>query len=122
MTMRITDKCINCGACEWECDVNHAIRKEDLWTRKMDISADCRDCGLCNLAQQKPHHQLSGAAYIIIPPRCTECVGNYGEPRCVAVCPANAIIRDPDRVEGRDDLLAKWRKLHPGQQPVACTC
>lgn len=87
MAYKITEECINCGACEPECNVNHAI------------------------AEGSP-------VYVIDHAKCTECVGNYAAPRCVEVCPVDACVPDPARKETKDQLLAKWRKLHPGQQPV----
>jgi Fe-S-cluster-containing dehydrogenase component len=43
--------------------------------------------------------------------KCTECVGYYDEPQCVAACPSEAIIKDPDREETNEQLLAKKEKL-----------
>ena len=49
--------------------------------------------------------------YVIDPERCTECVGFYDEPQCVAVCPIDGIVPDPARVETREELLAKKERL-----------
>ncbi|MBI2866340.1 MAG: 4Fe-4S dicluster domain-containing protein [Chloroflexi bacterium] len=96
MARKITDACDDCGACEWECDVNHAITEV-----------------------LKPVHEPT--VYLIDPDKCTECVGNYKVARCAAVCPVGAIIKDPEHRETKKQLLAKWYSLHPGQQPVAGT-
>ncbi|KKO20433.1 MAG: ferredoxin [Candidatus Brocadia fulgida] len=41
---KITDDCINCGACESECPVNAISESDD----KRIISAEtCTDCGNC---------------------------------------------------------------------------
>jgi hypothetical protein len=38
-------------------------------------------------------------------------VGHFDEPQCVQVCPVACIPVNPERVEGRDALLAKFRLL-----------
>jgi ferredoxin len=50
--------------------------------------------------------------YEIDPTRCTECVGHFATPQCVEVCPVDCIPVDPDHVESRDELLAKFAGLH----------
>ena len=38
---------------------------------------------------------------------------------CSKVSPADTAIEwDPERVETRETLLARWEKLHPGKAPV----
>lgn len=91
MAYKITDDCISCGACEPECDINQAISEGET-------------------------------VYVIDPDKCTECVGNYDSPRCAAVCPIDdCCIPNPEHQETKEQLLAKWRKLHPGEEPVAGT-
>jgi len=34
------------------------------------------------------------------------------------VCPVDACVPDPDHQESKDDLLAKFKKLHPGKEPA----
>ncbi|MBQ8622900.1 MAG: 4Fe-4S binding protein [Oscillospiraceae bacterium] len=44
MAFKITDECINCGACAAECPVNAITEGAD----KYEIDADtCIDCGNC---------------------------------------------------------------------------
>ncbi len=89
MAYRISDQCINCGACEPECP-NQAISEGESF-------------------------------YEIDPEKCTECVGAHASSKCAEVCPVDACIPDPARKETKTVLLAKWRKLHPGKEPVAGT-
>ncbi|HRD72789.1 MAG TPA: YfhL family 4Fe-4S dicluster ferredoxin, partial [Aquimonas sp.] len=49
--------------------------------------------------------------YEIDPDRCTECVGHFDEPQCMAVCPVECIDPDPARPESRDQLLIKFNLL-----------
>ena len=53
--------------------------------------------------------------FAIDPDRCNECVGFYDEPQCVAVCPIEGIVPDPDHVESREELLAKKERLYPAR-------
>jgi ferredoxin len=50
--------------------------------------------------------------YEIDTDRCTECVGHYDEPSCVAVCPADCIEPDPNNKESFDQLAEKYTRLH----------
>lgn len=69
-----------------------------------------------------------GDAPVIRTDRCTECVGHFAWPRCVALCPVRAVRRDLERTEGRNSLLAKWfaltgkerfeRVIPPALEPV----
>ena len=49
--------------------------------------------------------------YEILPERCTECVGHFDAPQCVAVCPVDCIPTDPDRVETPEQLMEKYQAL-----------
>ena len=49
--------------------------------------------------------------YNIDPDRCTECVGHFDEPQCIAVCPVDCIVPDPDNVENVEELKFKYDKL-----------
>lgn len=78
MSLKITEKCINCGACEPECP-NNAIYegyKENYY-------------------------------YFIVPEKCTECLGFYDEPQCASVCPVDCCILDEENIESEEDLLKK---------------
>jgi ferredoxin len=84
------------------------------------ITDDCISCGTCKIecgndaiVDGEDHSKID-------PDRCTECVGNFESPQCVDICPMEACVPDPDHVESREQLLEKWKKLHPGETP-ACT-
>jgi ferredoxin len=59
----------------------------------------------------------SDSSFVIDPDKCSECVGAHEESKCAEVCPVSAPILDPDHQETREQLLAKWQKLHPGETP-----
>jgi ferredoxin len=49
--------------------------------------------------------------YVINPDRRIECVGHFDESQCVAVCPVDAIVPDPERAESREALEATFSHL-----------
>ena len=81
------------------------------------ITDECISCGACE-AECDVNNAINEGdiTYIIDADKCTECVGNYDEPKCVEVCPIDeAIVQDPK--ESKEQLLEKWKKLHPGETP-----
>jgi ferredoxin len=82
MAMKVLAECINCAACEPECP-NEAIARDEA----TDI-------------------------YLVDAERCTECVGAHDAPRCVEVCPVDCIAPDPAHAETREELQAKYERLH----------
>lgn len=75
------------------------------------ITEDCVSCGAC--LPECPNNAISeGSPYVIDPNLCTECVGFFNEPQCVAVCPVDCIISDPAYVESKEELLAKKIRIH----------
>ena len=82
------------------------------------ITDDCISCGACESECNNDAISEGEEVYIIDPDKCTECVGWFDSPKCVEVCPVDAPVSDPDRQETREQLLDKWRKLHPGKTPA----
>ncbi len=81
------------------------------------ITEDCISCGACEPECPNQAIKEGDTIYVINPDRCTECVGSHASSRCAEVCPVDAPKPDPDRKESRDQLMAKWKKLHPGETP-----
>lgn len=75
------------------------------------ITDECVNCDVCQ--PECPNQAIyEGAAhYEIDPARCTECVGHFDRPQCVQVCPVDCIPLDPQHVETREQLLAKYHAL-----------
>ncbi|HET7402156.1 MAG TPA: ferredoxin, partial [Usitatibacter sp.] len=44
-----------------------------------------------------------------------ECVGHFEQPQCREVCPVDCIPWDPEHVESREELLAKYEALQAGK-------
>ncbi len=83
------------------------------------ITEDCIACGACELECVNEAITEGEVIYVIDPDKCTECVGNFSSPKCVEMCPAGACVPDPEHEETREELLDKWRKLHPNKIPSA---
>jgi ferredoxin len=75
------------------------------------INSLCVNCDVCEPACPNQAIRAGESIYVIDPARCTECVGHYDEPQCVAVCPVECIDLDPAHVETNDQLLAKLAGL-----------
>ena len=75
------------------------------------INELCINCDVC--APECPNQAITQGAeiYEIDPRRCTECVGHFDEPQCVAVCPVECIDKDPAWPETEPQLLAKLLEL-----------
>jgi len=80
------------------------------------ITEQCINCDVCE--PECPNEAIfEGVEYYEIDPaRCTECVGHFATPQCVEVCPVDCIPVDPNRVESKDQLLAKFTGLHGALQ------
>jgi len=85
------------------------------------INEECINCGACE--PECPNEAISeGEPFFVIDPnRCTDCVGAFEKSQCVEVCPVDACQPDPEHAESKEQLLEKWRKLHPGKEPAPGT-
>ncbi len=75
------------------------------------ITDECINCDVCEPVCPNAAIYQGEAIYEIDPERCTECVGHFDEPQCQAVCPVDCIPLDPQRIESREELEAKYRRL-----------
>ena len=75
------------------------------------INEECINCGACEPECPNQAIIAGDERYVIEPDKCTECVGHFDEPQCASVCPVDACIKDPDRAETKDELMAKFQKL-----------
>ena len=75
------------------------------------ITDECINCDVCE--PECPNEAISMGLdiYQIDPDRCTECVGHFDEPQCVQLCPVNCIPVNPQHVETRAQLQAKYLRL-----------
>ncbi|UOF94371.1 MAG: 4Fe-4S dicluster domain-containing protein [Bacteroides sp.] len=114
MSIKITNECINCGACEPECPNNAIYEGNISWNYSKgtslssindSINGNKIDCDVM-------HNPISNDLYYIVPEKCTECVGFHEEPQCAAVCPVDCCIKDNNNIETKDYLLSKKKWMH----------
>ena len=76
------------------------------------ITTACINCDMC--LPECPNQAIYEGAkiYEIDPQRCTECVGFYEAPTCIAVCPIDCIKPDPLHIESNDQLQIKFNSLN----------
>lgn len=114
MAIKITDECINCGACEPECP-NNAIYEGGVEWAMADGTAVKGSFALMSGAETDAtakHTPVADDTYYITPEKCTECQGFHEEPQCAAVCPVDCCVPDEMYRETVDDLLAKKDRMH----------
>jgi len=114
MALKITEECINCGACEPECP-NNAIYEGGVEWAMADGTTVKGNYTLMDgttTDAAAPHAPISVDVYYITANKCTECQGFHEEPQCAAVCPVDCCVNDEMYQETVDELLAKKEKLH----------
>ncbi len=77
----------------------------------LKITDECINCDVCEPECPNEAISMGPEIYVIDPARCTECIGHFDEPQCVAVCPVECIPNDPEHEESEEQLLAKYLKL-----------
>lgn len=75
------------------------------------ITDECINCDVCEPECPNGAIYMGEEIYEIKPSLCTECVGHFEESQCTVVCPVECIIIDPDRIESKDVLLARYHEL-----------
>ncbi len=75
------------------------------------ITDECINCDVCEPACPNTAIYQGELIYEIHRDRCTECIGHFNEPQCIAVCPVNCIIKDDAHSETEEQLLKKYEKL-----------
>ena len=114
MAIKITDVCINCGACEPECPNGAIYANGDSWTLadKTSVKGNYTLMDGTTIDANASQPAISGDYYYIVTDKCTECKGFHDEPQCASVCPVDCCLPDLDHVEEEEALLAKKGKLH----------
>jgi ferredoxin len=77
----------------------------------LKITDQCINCDVCEPVCPNAAISMGEEIYVIDFRRCTECVGHFDHPQCQEVCPVDCIPFDPDHVETREELLAKYERL-----------
>ena len=114
MAIKITDECINCGACEPECPNNAIYEGGVEWAISDGTTIKGAYTLMDGTVIDSDQRNTPGAfdTYYIVPNKCTECQGFHEEPQCAAVCPVDCCVPDEMYQETVDELMAKKEKLH----------
>lgn len=83
----------------------------------LKITDECINCDVCEPECPNQAISMGETIYVIDPNKCTECVGHFDEPQCVAICPVECIPLNPAWVESKEQLMAKYERLTAGQAP-----
>jgi ferredoxin len=114
MAIKITEVCINCGACEPECPNNAIYEGGVEWAYAEGTTVTgsfvLADGTVIGADDRFPAFEPD--IYYITPYKCTECQGFHEEPQCASVCPVDCCVPDENHVETIDQLLAKKKLLH----------
>lgn len=75
------------------------------------ITDECINCDVCE--PECPNEAIfqGEEIYEIDAEKCTECIGHFDNPQCQEVCPVECIPVNPRKVESKDELLQKYRRL-----------
>ncbi|GGK51174.1 MULTISPECIES: 4Fe-4S binding protein [Flavobacteriaceae] len=114
MAIKITDECINCGACEPECPNNAIYEASEEW-RFSEGTVLSGNVVLPNgkkVDADTSQEPICDDVFFIIADKCTECKGFHTEPQCAAVCPVDCCVPDDENIETEEQLLAKKTFLH----------
>lgn len=76
------------------------------------INDECIACDACIDDCPTDAIEEGDPIYVIDPDKCTECFGFYDEPSCIAVCPVDCIVPDPDNVESIEELKIKFEQIN----------
>ncbi|MBI1316796.1 4Fe-4S dicluster domain-containing protein [bacterium] len=114
MAIKITDECINCGACEPECPNNAIYEGAQEWrfSDGTSLKGTVVPPGGGSYDADARQEPKSYEVFYIVTDKCTECAGFHEEPQCAAVCPVDCCVPDEAHVETREQLLAKKDFLH----------
>ena len=114
MAIKITEECINCGACEPECPNNAIYEGAEEWKYSdgTDLLGNVILVNGREVNASKSQTPVSDEFYFIVTDKCTECKGFHEEPQCAAVCPVDCCVPDEENVETDKELLSKQKLMH----------
>ncbi len=75
----------------------------------LKIIDECICCDACVTPCPTEAISCDDPIYVIDFDLCTECVGYFKTPQCIKVCPVDAIVKDEDNFETKQDLIKKFK-------------
>ena len=76
----------------------------------LKIIDECIACDACVEVCPTTAIEVADPIYVIYFDICCECVGYDKNPKCVLVCPVDAIVLDEENPEDKKILLEKFKK------------
>lgn len=77
----------------------------------LQILSECINCDMCEVECPNQAIFMGDEIYQIDATRCTECIGHYDEPQCVACCPVDCIEPDPKQIETEQSVHEKLARM-----------
>jgi len=110
MSLKITDECTNCGACEPECPNGAIYELDDTWTYSYgtDLTGEIITPQGDKINADEEQPTLNKEFYFIVPDKCTECYNQFDEPQCLAVCPTESQKIFEKETSEQLELKTKW--------------
>ena len=120
MAIKITDECINCGACEPECPNTAIYEGGDDWRYSdgTDLEGNVVLPNGEEVNADEAKEPKDDEIFYIVTDKCTECMGFHEEPQCAAVCPVDCCVPDEDNEETEEELLKKQAHMHKQEDSV----
>ena len=109
MGIKITDECINYGACEPECPNNaiYEVAEEWKFSEGTVLKEQFIDANGKKIDPDEMQDSLIDVVNYIVPVKCTECVGFYEGPQCAAVCPDDYCVPNEEMHESENKFFLK---------------
>lgn len=113
MSIKITEECINCGACEAECPNNAIYEGAAEWrfSEGTRLKGTITSTSGLSSEAKATHPPKKKDTYFIVTDKCTECIGFHLDPQCATVCPVDCCLTDEK--EDTEELFKKKVFLHP---------
>jgi len=117
MSLRITDECVNCGACEAECPNGAIYEGGDYWkfSDATNLKGIVKDLKGNLINTEKSNAPIQNEYYYIVEDKCTECLHYTDEPQCIAVCCVESY--EKSKIETTEELNSKIEWLFGESYP-----
>jgi len=79
------------------------------------ITDECINCDVCEPECPNAAISQGDEIYEIDHNLCTECVGHFDTPQCVEVCPIDCIPMDPEHVDSKETLMARYDRIQASE-------
>ncbi len=117
MSLRITDECVNCGACEVECPNGAIYEGGGDWkfSDATNLKGVVKDLKGNLINTEKSNEAIQDEYYYIVEDKCTECINYADEPQCIAVCCVESY--EKSKIETKEELNNKIKWLFGESNP-----